>query len=149
MDALGTVGDQIISEYELFEMSEYASNTAFEFTSLCFAIFAFIYVKFINKQRFFDFGTCNGTENGTDNGEAKVLRRNLLLGGLCETVGQIFYMAVMFSDFDAGMPMISAYCVLSVIWSRIFLKEKLSYKHYIAIILTFAGIVLLGIFSPV
>lgn len=149
MDALGTVGDQIISEYELFEMSEYASNTAFEFTSLCFAIFAFIYVKFIKKQRFFDFGTCNGTENGTDNGEAKALRRNLLLGGLCETVGQIFYMAVMFSDFDAGMPMISAYCVLSVIWSRIFLKEKLSYKHYIAIILTFAGIVLLGIFSPV
>ena len=149
MDALGTVGDQIISEYELFEMSEYASNTAFEFTSLCFAIFAFIYVKFIKKQMFFDFGTCNGTENGTDNGEAKALRRNLLLGGLCETVGQIFYMAVMFSDFDAGMPMISAYCVLSVIWSRIFLKEKLSYKHYIAIILTFAGIVLLGIFSPV
>ena len=149
MDALGTVGDQIISEYELFEMSEYASNTAFEFTSLCFAIFAFIYVKFIKKQRFFDFGTCNGTENGTDNGEAKALRRNLLLGGLCETVGQIFYMALMFSDFDAGMPMISAYCVLSVIWSRIFLKEKLSYKHYIAIILTFAGIVLLGIFSPV
>lgn len=149
MDALGTVGDQIISEYELFEMSEYASNTAFEFTSLCFAIFAFIYVKFIKKQRFFDFGTCNGTENGTDNGEAKALRRNLLLGGLCETVGQIFYMAVMFSDFDAGMPMISAYCVLSVIWSRIFLKEKLSYKHYIAIILTFAGIILLGVFSPV
>lgn len=149
MDALGTVGDQIISEYELFEMSEYASNTAFEFTSLCFAIFAFIYVKFIKKQRFFDFGTCNGTENETDNGEAKALRRNLLLGGLCETVGQIFYMAVMFSDFDAGMPMISAYCVLSVIWSRIFLKEKLSYKHYIAIILTFAGIILLGVFSPV
>ncbi len=149
MDALGTVGDQIISEYELFEMSEYASNTAFEFTSLCFAIFAFIYVKFIKKQKFFDFGTCNGTENGMDNGEAKVLRRNLLLGGLCETVGQIFYMAVMFSDFDAGMPMISAYCVLSVIWSRIFLKEKLSYKHYIAIILTFAGIILLGVFSPV
>ena len=149
MDALGTVGDQIISEYELFEMSEYASNTAFEFTSLCFAIFAFIYVRFIKKQRFFDFGTCNGTENGTDNGEAKALRRNLLLGGLCETVGQIFYMAVMFSDFYAGMPMISAYCVLSVIWSRIFLKEKLSYKHYIAIILTFAGIILLGVFSPV
>ena len=105
--------------------------------------------KFIKKQRFFDFGTCNGTENGMDNGEAKALRRNLLFGGLCETVGQIFYMAVMFSDFDAGMPMISAYCVLSVIWSRIFLKEKLSYKHYIAIILTFAGIILLGVFSPV
>lgn len=141
MDAMGTVGDQLVSELELFDMSEYASNTAFEFTSLCFAIFAFIYVKFIKKQKFF----CLGEEAARD----KVLKRNLLLGGLCETVGQIFYMAVMFSDFDAGMPMISAYCVLSVVWSRIFLKEKLSYKHYIAIALTFAGIILLGIFSPV
>ena len=142
MDAMGTVGDQLVSELELFDMSEYASNTAFEFTSLCFAVFAFIYVKFIKKQKFF----CMGDEEASRD---KVLKRNLLLGGLCETVGQIFYMAVMFSDFDAGMPMISAYCVLSVVWSRIFLKEKLSYKHYIAIALTFAGIILLGIFSPV
>lgn len=141
MDAMGTVGDQLVSELELFDMSEYASNTAFEFTSLCFAVFAFIYVKFIKKQKFFYLGE----EAARD----KVLKRNLLLGGLCETFGQIFYMAVMFSDFDAGMPMISAYCVLSVVWSRIFLKEKLSYKHYIAIALTFAGIILLGIFSPV
>ena len=128
-------------------MSEYASNTAFEFTSLCFAIFAFIYVKFIKKQRFFDFGTCNGTENGTDNGEAKALRRNLLLGGLCETVGQIFYMAVMFSDFDAGMPMISAYCVLSAVWGRLFLREKLSWKHYAMIALVVVGIVILGVYD--
>lgn len=142
MDAFGTVGDQLVSELELFDMSEYASNTAFEFTSLCFAIFAFIYIKVIKKQKFFYL-------DNEDAPRDKVLKRNLLFGGLCETVGQIFYMAVMFSDFDAGMPMISAYCVLSVVWSRIFLKEKLSYKHYIAIALTFAGIILLGIFSPV
>ena len=141
MDAMGTVGDQLVSELELFDMSEYASNTAFEFTSLCFAIFAFLYVKLIKKEKFFSFGL--------ENGEDKLLKRNLILGAICETVGQIFYMSVMFSDFDAGMPMISAYCVLSVVWSRIFLKEKLSYKHYIAIALTFAGIILLGIFSPV
>ncbi len=141
LDALGTVGDQLVSEYELFDMSEYASNTAFEFTSLCFAIFAFVYVKFIKKEKFFYFGE----EASID----KSLKRNLLFGAFCETVGQIFYMSVMFSDFDAGMPIISAYCVLSVLWSRIFLKEKLSYKHYIAITLAFAGIILLGIFSPV
>lgn len=141
MDAMGTVGDQLVSELELFDMSEYASNTAFEFTSLCFAIFAFLYVKLIKKEKFFSLGV--------ENGEDRLLKRNLILGAICETVGQIFYMSVMFSDFDAGMPMISAYCVLSVVWSRIFLKEKLSYKHYIAIALTFAGIILLGIFSPV
>ncbi len=134
MDALGTVGDQLIYELELFDMSDYASNTAFEFTSLCFAIFAFIYVKFVKKQNFF-----------RKRGEAPAKRRALILGGTCETVGQMFYMAVMFSDFKAGMPMISAYCVVSVLWSRIFLKEKLSWKHYLAIAITILGIILLAV----
>lgn len=147
MDALGTVGDQVISELELFDMSEYASNTAYELVSVCFAIFAFIWVKFVKKEKFFKLPE----DTVTDDGEKRTISRRtaLILGGTCETIGQIFYMAVMFSDFDAGMPMISAYCVLSVVWSRIFLKEKLSWKHYIAICLTFAGIILLGIFSPV
>ena len=51
----------------------------------------------------------------------------------------------MASDFVAGIPMISAYCVLSVVWSRIFLKEKLSWRHYIAIFATLLGILALGI----
>ena len=140
MDALGTVGDQMISELELFDMSEFASNTAFEFTSVLFAIIAFTWVKFVKKEKFFTFG---------EGANTKAIRRNLLLGGICETVGQMFYMAVMFSDFDAGMPMISAYCVMSVLWSRIFLKEKLSWKHYLAIFATIAGIILLGIFSEI
>lgn len=134
MDALGTVGDQLIYELELFEMSDYASNTAFEFTSLCFAIFAFIWVKFVKKQNFF-----------RKRGEDTKRSRALVIGGVCETVGQMFYMAVMFSDFKAGMPMISAYCVVSVLWSRIFLKEKLSWKHYLAIFITISGIILLAV----
>ena len=42
-------------------------------------------------------------------------------------------------------PIISSYCVASVIWGRIFLKEKLSKKHYACIALVVAGIVILGI----
>ncbi len=140
MDALGTVGDQMISELELFDMSEFASNTAFEFTSVLFAVIAIAWVKLVKKEKFFTFG---------DGYNTKAIRKSLLFGGICETVGQMFYMAVMFSDFSAGMPMISAYCVVSVLWSRIFLKEKLSWKHYIAIFATFAGIILLGIFSDI
>ena len=140
MDALGTVGDQMISKLELFDMSEFASNTAFEFTAVLFAIIAFYWVKFVKKEKFFTFG---------EGANTKAIRRNLLIGGICETIGQMFYMAVMFSDFDAGMPMISAYCVVSVLWSRIFLKEKLSWKHYLAIFAVFAGIILLGIFSDI
>ncbi len=134
LDAFATVGDEMISNGVYFvelDISEYASNTAFELTSLCFAIFAFIYVKFIKKQKFFDFGKNN--------------RTSLMLGATCETIGQIFYMAVIFSDFHAGIPMISAYCAVSVLWSRIFLKEKLSWKHYVTIFLTIAGIILLGV----
>ena len=47
-------------------------------------------------------------------------------------------------NIPEGMVIISAYCVLSVLWSRIFLKEKLSTLHYLAIAVTIAGIVLLG-----
>ena len=37
--------------------------------------------------------------------------------------------------------------MVSVIWSRIFLKEKLSLKHYACIAVTFAGIVIMGVFD--
>jgi len=42
------------------------------------------------------------------------------------------------------MVIISAYCAISVLWSRIFLKEKLSWKHYAVIAMVVAGIVILG-----
>ncbi len=145
IDALGTVGDQFIFEKELID--DYAANTAFELMSVCFAIFAFCWVKFKKKERFFT-QEIETDENGEVTGR-KGLSKFLWLGGLCETLGQIFYMSVMFSDFDAGMVIISCYCVVSVVWSRIFLKEKLSWAHYIVIAVAFIGIGLLGFASPV
>ncbi len=130
IDALGTVGDEIL--FRTVEISDYAANSAFELTFFILAIFAFIWVKFIKKDRLFV------KQNGA-----------LYVGGLCETIGQVFYMAVMFADYEIGMVIISAYCALSLVWSRLFLKEKLSPLHYVAIAVTFCGIVLLGIFSPV
>ena len=44
-------------------------------------------------------------------------------------------------------PIISAYCVASVLWSRVFLKEKLSGKHYAAVAAVILGIVILGVFD--
>ena len=67
-----------------------------------------------------------------------------MFGGICETIGQIFYMAVMFSNYSVGMVIISTYCVVSLLWSRIFLKEKLSALHYVAIATVIAGILILG-----
>ncbi len=130
IDALGTVGDEVL--FRSYEITDYSANSAFELTFFLLAIFAFIWVKFIKKEKLFYKGS-----------------GALYLGGLCETVGQIFYMAVMFSDFEVGMVIISSYCAISLLWSRIFLKEKLSIKHYLCLAVIFIGIVLLGIFSPV
>ena len=127
IDALGTVGDEFIfSDRSPVEISDYAANSAFELTFFVLAIFAFIWVKLVKKDNIFKGN------------------KHMFFGGFCETVGQIFYMAVMFSDFSVGMVIISAYCAISVLWSRIFLKEKMSWKHYVVIALVIAGIVILG-----
>lgn len=124
IDALGTAGDEFI--FANSDITDYAANSAFELTFFLLAIFAFIWIKFVKKDVIFKGN------------------RDLAFGGICETIGQVFYMAVMFSDFSVGMVIISAYCAISVLWSRIFLKEKLSWKHYCAIALVIAGIVVLG-----
>ena len=68
-------------------------------------------------------------------------------GAVFETVGQFFYIyALADSEHVAfAAPIISSYCVASVIWSRVFLKGKLSWKHYLCIAVVVAGIVILGI----
>lgn len=131
IDALGTVGDEFIFAIEDEAgngiITDYAANSAFELTFFLLAIFAFIFIKFVKKDNVFKGN------------------KHFFLGGACETVGQVFYMAVMFSDFTVGMVIISAYCALSVLWSRIFLKEQLSWKHYLTIAIVFAGIMVLGV----
>ena len=131
IDALGTVGDEFIFsdsfiEKTGYEITDYAANSAFELTFFILAVFAFIWLKFVKKDVVFKGN------------------KHLFWGGLCETVGQVFYMAVMFSNFSARMVIISAYCAISVLWSRIFLKEKMSWKHYAVIALVITGIVVLG-----
>ena len=149
IDAIGTVGDELLYDDKfgaLFNqegaifVSDYAANTAFELVSVCFAIFAFCWVKFVKKQNMFSFRVDEVMPDGSVQTTKVPFSKFLVYGGICETVGQIFYMAVMASDFTAGIPMISTYCVLSLVWSRIFLKERLSVKHYIMIALTFVGI---------
>ena len=130
IDALGTFADEIIFAIEGPDgegiITDYAANSAFELTFFVLAVFAFIWVKFVKKDTIFKGN------------------KFFFLGGICETIGQAFYMAVMFADFEVGMVIICAYCALSVLWGRIFLREKLSWKHYAAIACAFVGIMLLG-----
>ena len=69
-----------------------------------------------------------------------------LLGTIVETAGQYTYIyAFAFGDAALASPYIAAYSVVTVILSRIFLKEKLSKKQYVLIALILAGMITLSI----
>ena len=69
-----------------------------------------------------------------------------LLGTLVETAGQYTYIyAFAFGDAALASPYIAAYSVVTVILSRIFLKEKLTKKQYVLISLILAGMITLSI----
>jgi uncharacterized membrane protein len=128
LDALGTFGDSLV----LQTLDEEAANCAYELTFLAVAVICAIYVLGIKKQ--------------------KLLPRLELpkyIGASFETVGQFFYIFAI-ADADHIMfsaPIISSYCALSVVWSRLILKEKLSKKHYLMIAITVVGIAVLGLFD--
>jgi len=67
------------------------------------------------------------------------------VASLCEQFGQIFYVFAMSRKPLVAAPMVASYCILSVILSRIFLKEKLEKPQLRCVIAVIAGIVLLGI----
>ena len=128
LDALGTFADSKVLE----TLNEDSANCAYELTFLAAGIVCFVYVVLIRKQKL-------------------VPKREgpKYLGALCETAGQFAYIYALADSEHVALaaPIISAYCVLSVVWSRIFLKEKLSWKHYLMIALVVAGIVILGIYD--
>ena len=69
-----------------------------------------------------------------------------LLGTLVETAGQYTYIyAFVFGDAAIASPYIAAYSIVTVILSRIFLKEKLKKKQWILIGLILVGLITLSI----
>lgn len=126
LDALGTFADSVVLE----SMDPDAANTAYQLTFLFAGLVCAVYVLLIKKQRL-------------------IIRQETpkYTAAVFETVGQLFYIYAL-SDTEHvafAAPIISSYCVASVIWGRIFLKEKLSKKHYLSILPVLAGIVILGI----
>ena len=128
LDALGTFADSRVLE----TLNEDSANCAYELTFLLAAIVCFIYVVLIKKSKL-------------------VPKREgpKYVGAICETAGQFAYIYALADTAHVALaaPIISAYCVASVLWSRLFLKEKLSWKHYAMIALVVAGIVILGLYD--
>lgn len=135
IDALGSFFDTMILDKEntvlpnIFHyLPEDTANVAYELTFLFMALVAAIYVFIIRKD------TIVIKAEGFKG-----------IGAVCETIGQLAYIYALSANAVAAAPVISAYCAASVLWSRIFLKEKLSWKHYASIAVVLAGIIILGV----
>ena len=126
LDALGTFADSKVLEV----LNEDSANVAYELTFLAVGIVCAIYVLGVKKQRL-------------------IPKREVpkYTGALFETAGQFAYIYALADSEHAALaaPIISSYCVASVIWSRVFLKEKLSAKHYVSVFIVVVGIVIIGI----
>lgn len=129
LDALGTFADSRVLE-KLGEDLADACNVAYELTFLVMAVVCAVYVLGIKKQKL-----------------VPKMEAPKYAGAVCETIGQFFYIYALADTEHVAFaaPIISSYCVASVIWGRIFLKEKLSKKHYACIALVVVGIVIMGI----
>ena len=128
LDAAGTFADNRVLE----TLDEGSANCAYELTFLAAAVFCFIYVVLIKKDRL-----------------VPKMEGPKYLGAICETAGQFAYIYAIADTSHLAMsaPIISSYCAASVLWSRLFLKEKLSWKHYVMICLVVIGIAIMGIFD--
>ena len=125
LDAAGTFADDLVLE----TLNEDSANVAYELTFLVAGIVSFIYTVIIKKQKLLP--KVEGPK---------------YIGAAFETAGQLAYIYALASGESAlAAPIIASYCMASVLWSRLFLKEKLSWKHYTCILVTFAGILIMGI----
>ena len=125
LDAIGTFADNRVLEV----LDEGSANVAYELTFLLVGVLCFIYVVFIKKDRLIP-----------------KMEAPKYIGAVCETAGQFAYIyAIADTDHLAmSAPIISSYCAASVLWSRLFLKEKHSAKHYLMIVLVVIGIAIMG-----
>lgn len=126
LDGLGTFADALLLDSG--KLDEGSANIAYEYTFLIMGIISAIYVFAIKKEKL-----------------NLKYESPKFAGAVCETAGQFAYIYAIGDNPTVAAPMISAYCVFSVLLSRIFLKEKLSVKHYMIIGIVFAGIVMLGV----
>ena len=127
LDAAGTFADDLVLE----TLNEDSANVAYELTFLAAGVVAFIYACVIKKQKL-----------------VPKMELPKYIGAGFETAGQLAYIYALASGESAlAAPIIASYCMVSVLWSRLFLKERLSWKHYVCIFVTFAGIVIMGIYD--
>ena len=134
LDALGSFLDIYFLEMETSPLVhinedtiEQVANTSYELTFAMVALVLLIFMK-IKKVKF-----------------ELPKQRDKVLAAVCETAGQFTYVFAMSGNGAIAAPIISAVCVVSLLFSRIFLKEKLTWKQYLFLALVIIGILTLAI----
>ena len=107
---------------------EDVANTSYELTFALFALGLFIFMK-TKKVKF----------------GAVPQHKDKILAAVFETAGQFTYVYALGGVDAIAAPILSSVCVVSLLLSRIFLKEKLSWKTYAFITVVIVGILLLAV----
>ena len=110
------------------ETIEDVANTSYELTFALFGLILFIFMK-IKKVKFGPVPQ----------------HKDKILAAVFETAGQFTYVYALSGNGAIAAPIISSVCVVSLLLSRIFLKEKLSWKTYVFIGIVIIGILLLAV----
>ena len=138
MDAFGTFLDDAfflvedVANSPLIDVTEdtieAVANTSYELTFAAFALILFIFMK-AKKVK---FGPVSQN-------------KDKVLAAVFETAGQFTYVYALGGVDAVAAPILSSVCIVSLLLSRIFLKEKLSWKTYAFIAIVIVGILLLAI----
>ena len=107
---------------------EDVANTSYELTFALFALGLFLFMK-AKKVKFGPIPQ----------------HKDKILAAVFETAGQFTYVYALSGNGAIAAPIISSVCVVSLLLSRIFLKEKLSWKTYVFIAVVIIGILLLAV----
>lgn len=134
IDAIGSFLDIFFLEMETSPLIgvteaniELVANVSYEFTFFICALLLFIYIKC--KHVSFELPK----------------QKDKLIAAVCETAGQLTYVYAMSGNGAIAAPIISSVCIVSLLLSRVFLKEKLTKKQYLFIAVIIIGILMLAI----
>ncbi|WMM23326.1 DMT family transporter [Tissierella sp. MB52-C2] len=103
---------------------------SFELTFFTIALISLFYLVVIKKERY----------------NIKDEKFNII-GGICETAGQFFYVYALTGNSVVAAPLMSIDGIVAVIFGRIWLKEKLNKNQYFTIIMITIGVFILGFFE--
>ena len=110
------------------ETIEDVANTSYELTFALFALCLYVFMK-IKKVKFGPIPQ----------------HKDKVLAAVFETAGQFTYVYALSGNGAIAAPIISSVCIVSLLLSRIFLKEKLTWKTYAFIAVVIIGILLLAV----